>query len=133
MLFRSWTQGGTNGVVGNRQMRDLGTLPGGEYSDAYAVNASGRVTGYSANASGVDRAFIWNSGTMTDLGALVQTGIGKSWSYGYSINATGQVVGTVGGAGTPEGPHIEFQVRAPQDGAPTAQDPLVWLRQRSTR
>jgi septal ring factor EnvC (AmiA/AmiB activator) len=34
-----------------------------------------------------------------------------------------QVVGTVGGADTPEGPHLEFQVRNPQ-----AQDPLAWLR-----
>ncbi len=41
----------------------------------------------------------------------------------------GQVVGTVGGADTPEGPHIEFQIRAPLDGAsPQAQDPLQWLR-----
>jgi septal ring factor EnvC (AmiA/AmiB activator) len=44
----------------------------------------------------------------------------------------GQVVGTVGGADTPEGPHLEFQIRAPVDGgAPQAQDPLQWLRPRS--
>jgi len=44
---------------------------------------------------------------------------------------TGQVVGTVGGADTPEGPHLEFQIRAPVDGgAPQAQDPLQWLRPR---
>ena len=45
----------------------------------------------------------------------------------------GQVVGTVGGADTPEGPHIEFQVRAPTDGDggdPRALDPLTWLRAR---
>ena len=43
----------------------------------------------------------------------------------------GQVVGTVGGSGTPEGPHIEFQIRAPTDGgSPQAQDPLTWLRPR---
>ncbi len=43
----------------------------------------------------------------------------------------GQVVGTVGGGGTPEGPHIEFQVRAPQGaGSPQARDPLQWLRPR---
>lgn len=43
----------------------------------------------------------------------------------------GQVVGTVGGRGTPEGPHIEFQIRAPSaEGVPTAQDPLRWLRSR---
>jgi len=42
---------------------------------------------------------------------------------------TGQVVGTVGGRNTPEGPHIEFQLRAPLDGGPPqAVDPLPWLR-----
>lgn len=44
--------------------------------------------------------------------------------------ADGQVVGTVGGADSPEGPHIEFQVRAPVNGAPVAVDPLSWLRSR---
>jgi septal ring factor EnvC (AmiA/AmiB activator) len=40
----------------------------------------------------------------------------------------GQVVGTVGGRETPEGPHIEFQLRAPLDGGPPqAVDPLPWL------
>ena len=43
--------------------------------------------------------------------------------------AVGQVVGTVGGADTPEGPHIEFQIRAPANGGdPRAQDPLRWLQ-----
>jgi septal ring factor EnvC (AmiA/AmiB activator) len=41
--------------------------------------------------------------------------------------ARGQVVGTVGGEGTPEGTHIEFQIRAPGG---QAVDPLAWLRQR---
>lgn len=41
----------------------------------------------------------------------------------------GQVVGTVGGAQTPEGPHIEFQIRAPVAGGTTqAMDPLQWLK-----
>ena len=43
----------------------------------------------------------------------------------------GQVVGTVGGTDTPEGPHIEFQIRAPvSGGSPQAQDPLKWLKAR---
>jgi septal ring factor EnvC (AmiA/AmiB activator) len=43
----------------------------------------------------------------------------------------GQVVGTVGGSQTPEGPHIEFQIRAPvAGGAPQAMDPLQWLKGR---
>lgn len=49
---------------------------------------------------------------------------------GREVSA-GQVVGTVGGVGTPEGPHLEFQIRAPgAGGTPEAQDPLVWLRPR---
>jgi len=50
---------------------------------------------------------------------------------GRGVDA-GQVVGTVGGADTPEGPHLEFQIRAPQEGdRPQAQDPLRWLRPRN--
>lgn len=49
---------------------------------------------------------------------------------GRDVDA-GQVVGTVGGRDTPEGAHLEFQIRAPLDGgAPQAQDPLKWLRPR---
>jgi septal ring factor EnvC (AmiA/AmiB activator) len=41
----------------------------------------------------------------------------------------GQVVGTVGGRQTPEGPHLEFQIRVPANGStPQAQDPLQWLK-----
>lgn len=44
----------------------------------------------------------------------------------------GQVVGTVGGRDTPEGPHLEFQIRTPvAGGSPQARDPLEWLKPRS--
>ena len=50
---------------------------------------------------------------------------------GRSIDM-GHVIGTVGGTDTAEGPHIEFQVRAPIDGGvPEAQDPLEWLKPRA--
>ncbi len=50
---------------------------------------------------------------------------------GQTIPA-GATVGTVGGAQTPEGPHVEFQVRAPvRTGVPEAVDPLRWLRERA--
>jgi septal ring factor EnvC (AmiA/AmiB activator) len=50
---------------------------------------------------------------------------------GQKIEA-GQIVGTVGGEGTSEGPHLEFQVRTPSAaGAPTPVDPLNWLRARA--
>jgi septal ring factor EnvC (AmiA/AmiB activator) len=46
----------------------------------------------------------------------------------------GQVVGTVGGEDTPEGSHIEFQIRAPVEGdLPRAQDPLQWLKPQAAR
>lgn len=49
---------------------------------------------------------------------------------GQRVDA-GQVIGAVGGERTPEGPHIEFQVRAPTgNGIPEPVDPLDWLRGR---
>lgn len=43
----------------------------------------------------------------------------------------GNVIGTVGGERTPEGPHIEFRVYAPgPTGSPVPVDPLPWLRER---
>lgn len=49
---------------------------------------------------------------------------------GRTVRA-GQTLGTVGGSDTPEGPHLEFQIRTPaEDGSPVARDPLEWLRPR---
>lgn len=39
----------------------------------------------------------------------------------------GQTIGTVGGETSPEGPHLEFQIREPGGGAV---DPVRWLRDR---
>ncbi|HEX7117404.1 MAG TPA: peptidoglycan DD-metalloendopeptidase family protein [Longimicrobiales bacterium] len=53
---------------------------------------------------------------------------------GQTVTA-GQVVGTVGGERTPEGPHLEFQIRAPtrSGGMPEPVDPLNWLRRKAGR
>jgi len=53
---------------------------------------------------------------------------------GRSVTA-GQVVGTVGGAGTPEGARLEFQIRVPPagGGSPQAVDPLLWLTPQARR
>jgi probable HAF family extracellular repeat protein len=66
---------------------DLGTL-GGRTSVATAINAAGQIVGYSENANGKIRAFIWTNGVMRGLGHL---GGGQSWAYG--VNKRGQVVG----------------------------------------
>jgi septal ring factor EnvC (AmiA/AmiB activator) len=45
---------------------------------------------------------------------------------------SGQVLGGVGGVGSPEGPHIEFQILQPGSaGEPRPVDPVRWLRDRS--
>ena len=66
---------------------DLGTLPGGTSSAAYAINDNGQVVGYSDTASGYNHAYIWSQGLMTDI---VPSGVS---SAAEGINNNGQVVG----------------------------------------
>jgi probable HAF family extracellular repeat protein len=67
-------------------MIDLGTL-GGRSSFAAAVNGRGQVigdsdTGTGSTGTGEGHAFLWQNGSMTDLGTL-----------GFGTNFLGQVVG----------------------------------------
>ncbi len=77
---------GPNGVG----MTDLGALPGGNWTHASGINATGQVTGASTTTDAI-HAFITgpNGVGMTDLGALP----GRNYSYANGINAAGQVVG----------------------------------------
>jgi probable HAF family extracellular repeat protein len=72
----------------NGSMIDLGTL-GGTASVAFGIDPAGRVVGQSDRANGEPHAFLWENGVMTDLN------IPGDASTGRSINAAGQVVGTV--------------------------------------
>ena len=75
---------------------DLGTLPGGDGSRAFAINGRGEVVGAAANTiDGVpnfpENPFVYRNGTMTDMGSF-----GGIWSNATSINDAGQVVGYAG-------------------------------------
>jgi probable HAF family extracellular repeat protein len=85
---------------------DLGTLPGGTFSEAYALNDHGQVVGRAGTASGTIHAVLWQDGTMIDLGSLPGEGpFGGGYSEAYGINKRGQVVGMsfTGGPGCDPG------------------------------
>lgn len=70
---------------------DLGDLGGGvrTNTEAYAINNSGFVTGYSTTATGELHAFLF-TGEMNDLGTIP-----PYYTIGVSINNLGDVVGTI--------------------------------------
>jgi probable HAF family extracellular repeat protein len=72
--------------------------------------------GLSTTASGESRAFLWQNGTMLDLGTLGGPSIG---STANAINNRGQVVG---GSGTASG---DFHAFLWQDGTMTDLTPLI--------
>jgi probable HAF family extracellular repeat protein len=74
-------------------IRDLGTLPGGDYSSAFAINDSGVVVGTS-NTSTSSHAFSWTLAQgLRDLGTLP----GANASSAFSINNQAQIAGSSGG------------------------------------
>jgi probable HAF family extracellular repeat protein len=81
-------------------MTDLGSLGG--TSEAWGINATGQVVGYSDIASGASHAFLYSSGAMVDLNSLIAPSSGwtiasataindSGWIAGFGINAAGDI------------------------------------------
>jgi probable HAF family extracellular repeat protein len=82
-------------IYSNGTMLDIGTF-GGATSIARDINNSGAVTGSAAYASGDVNAFIYSDGSLQSLGTAGTSDGSVSYrsSAGFSINSTGQVVGS---------------------------------------
>jgi probable HAF family extracellular repeat protein len=71
----------------------LGFLPEGTVSVAQSLNDRGQVVGNGTSALGT-HAFLWEGGTMHDLGTLPDVGRFSAFSNARSINNSGHVVGS---------------------------------------
>ena len=81
----------THGFVWhNGTVTDLGTLAGGDYSIAEAINRNGDIVGESGSYSepGAIHAVLWHGGAIHDLGTLGGT------SVATAINGSGVIVGS---------------------------------------
>lgn len=74
-------------VYKNGSMHDLGTL-GGNASDAFAINSSSQIVGWSETSTLNQHAFLSSGGSMLDLGTISGPN-----STANDINETGQIVG----------------------------------------
>lgn len=83
-------------VIAKPALIDLGTL-GGNEAIAFDINNNGQVVGRSQIADGQIHAFLWENGTMTDLGTA--DGYFRDYIVANAINDSSQVVG-VGFTGT---------------------------------
>ena len=85
----SETGGTTHAFVWqNGALRDLGTLPGADASEAHALNDRGQIVGASDDA-----ATLWQAGKVVDLNRLVPSASGWTLQDATGINAQGRIVG----------------------------------------
>ena len=69
----------------------LGILPDGSgRSQATAINDAGQITGWSDTTKGASHAFLFQSGTMADLGTFPNGFTNQKWQKGARLNLTGK-------------------------------------------
>jgi probable HAF family extracellular repeat protein len=71
---------------------ELGSIGGGDrtYTEAFGVNNSDEVTGYSTAADGTQHAFLYSGGVLNDLGTIA-----PYYTCGISINDSHVIVGSI--------------------------------------
>jgi len=84
-------------------IQDLGTLPGDFSSFAYGINGKGQAVGASVDASGNNRAFLRQSGVMTDLNTLIPAGSPLFLLTAFDISSRGEIVGLASQKSTGQG------------------------------
>ena len=115
-----------NGIILKNQGIGIGAAAGTPVKsvEAGTVELAGPFPGYGSTV------IVSHGGGYRTLYLYLKT---ISVTEGQAVT-TGQVVGTVGGEQTPEGAHLEFQVRVPlRPGQIEAVDPLTWLRSRAAK
>jgi probable HAF family extracellular repeat protein len=78
----------------NGSVQNLGTLPGGSYSQGKGINASGQVVGTADNSDGYKTAFLYSGGVMQDLNTLIDPNSGWTLYGAVAVNDVGQIVGS---------------------------------------
>lgn len=78
-------------------LRNLGVLPGGEFSSARDINDSGQVVGLVVGHTGdvpYQKAFLYEARKMRDLNTLIDPASGWSITTAAGINNNGQIAAT---------------------------------------
>jgi probable HAF family extracellular repeat protein len=73
-------------------IQNLGTL-GGNFSEADGINERGKIVGHSQISGANYAAFLYESGTMTDLNTVVPAGTAMKLRQAHDINESDQIVG----------------------------------------
>ncbi len=85
--------------AGAASLQPVGLLPGIQATEPTGVSADGSVVVGCCGQYGVDKAFRWENGVISDLGFLPG---GELWSQGWDVSANGSVI--VGGSGPKSAP-----------------------------